>query len=221
MKTAGWKERLTGWLFPARCLGCGQVIPAGPVFCEACRKKVPEIPLERLFCPPGSGSGGLRVVSPLPYEGGFRKTLHSLKFRGQRSLARPLGGLMAGAVPPEDRWDGVVWVPLTAKGKRRRGYDQSGLLAKALAEERGLPCLPLLEKVRDTRAQHDLSRREREENVKSAYRALPGAEGKALLLVDDVVTTGATLLECAAELYRAGAVRLLCVCAFDNSGIQR
>jgi len=213
---AGLGERLLCLLFPARCLLCGKIISAEESFCKSCIKDVPESPCERRFSLPGSGAGGFRTVSPMLYQGGFRKTLYRYKFRGQKALAKPLGRLMAQTVQKTGAdFDVVVWVPMTKKKKRERGYDQSELLARAVAGVLEIPCLPLLEKVRETGTQHELSRKGRIKNVKNAYRAGPEAEGKSLLLVDDIITTGSTLAECAGELYKAGAKSVLGLCAAD------
>ena len=111
-------------------------------------------------------------------------------------------------------FDGVAWVPMTKAKKRKRGYDQSELLAREAAKTLGLPCLPLLEKRKETETQHQLS------NVKNSYEARPEARGKALLLVDDIVTTGATLRECAKALYEAGAARVTGLCAADCAAVR-
>lgn len=213
---AGLMERLLGLLFPNRCFLCGKLIPAGEVCCETCRKQLPPKPFQRKLALPGAGAAGVSVLSPLSYEGRVRKALFRFKFRGKKGLAKPMGALMAGAASRTGgKFTAVTWVAMTAKKRRKRGYDQSELLARAVAEELGLPCLPLLQKVRENQVQHQLSGRERRKNVKGAYLALPEAAGQALLLVDDIVTTGATLGECAKELYRAGAAEVTGLCAAD------
>lgn len=213
---AGLGERLLCLLFPARCLLCGKIIPQQELFCQSCAKDVPEEPCERRFSLPGSGAEGFRTAAPLPYQGRFRKTLYRYKFWGQKGLAKPLGRLMAQtAQKTGGKFDAAAWVPMTKEKKRKRGYDQSELLAKSVAEILGIPCLPLLEKVRETDTQHELPRKERLKNVKNAYRAGREAEGRRVLLIDDIITTGSTLSECAIELYKAGAGRVFGLCAAD------
>lgn len=214
-------ERLLSLLFPARCLLCGKVIPAGRFFCGACEKTVPKSPLSRRYDLPGAGAAGLLMAAPLPYAGGFRLTLHRLKFRGKRGLSRPIGRLMAETAESLDRsFDAVVWVPMTKEKERERGYDQSRLLARETAKALGLPCLPLLEKVRETSVQHLLSKGERAKNVKGAFRGSAEAAGKRLLLVDDILTTGATLRECARALYAAGAAEITGLCAAEADAVR-
>lgn len=215
-RSAGLGERLLCLLFPARCLLCGKIIPQQELFCQSCAKDVPEEPCQRRFSLPGSGAEGFRTLSPLSYRGGFRKTLYRYKFRGQKALAKPLGRLMAQTVRKTGAsFDAVAWVPMTKQKRRNRGYDQSELLAKTVAEILVIPCLPLLEKVRETGTQHELSRKERIKNVKNAYQAIWEAKGKSVLLIDDIITTGSTLSECAGELYEAGAKRVFGLCAAD------
>ena len=221
MSGVGRRERLISLLFPARCLLCDRVIPAGELFCRDCEKKLPKRPFTRKLALPGAGAEGFSVYSSMSYEGGFRKSIHRLKFRGQKGLAKPMARLMAelarGTGIP---FDAVTWVPMTEKKRRERGYDQSELLARATAKELEIPCLPLLNKVRENKTQHELSGRQRQLNVKNAYRAENGAEGKVLLLIDDIVTTGATIGECAKMLYAAGANKVTGLCAADAREIR-
>jgi len=208
----GLAERALFLLFPARCLWCGKPIAPEGFFCKACKPSVlaakpRRFQLER----PGKV---LEVRAPALYRGGYRETLHRYKFQEQKGLAGQLGRFTAGqAVCFGLDFDAVTYVPLSRQSYRDRGYDQSGLLAKNIARALGVPLWPLLEKTRETKRQHKLGRTERLGNVKGAYSAESGAQGKCLLLVDDIVTTGATLCQCAEALYEAGAAGVYAVCA--------
>lgn len=204
-----FRDRLLALWFPSRCLLCGRVVEPDELFCPACWKERPESPEVRRFRLPRAFS----VYAPLRYEGGFRKTLHALKFQGEKGLSEPVGQLMASVAEPLPHPDLVTWVPMTPEKKRGRGYDQSELLARAVARALNCPCLPLIGKTRDTATQHELSEKERVKNVKGAYAADSLAKGKTVLLVDDIVTTGSTISECALALYAAGAKDVVGLCA--------
>lgn len=220
LRPLGWRERLWCLFLPARCLCCGRAVRPERLFCPGCVPALPKEPLSREF--PLSGGGFLAVAACFPYEKGFRRTLHRLKFQEERALARPLGTLMAEAASSlGEELDGVTWVPMSPQKLRRRGYNQSELLAKAVAKELGLPAWDLLEQVRETDTQHSLTRAQRADNVRGAYRAKSAALGKRVLLVDDIVTTGATLRACAQGLYGAGAQKVCAVCAANTAFSRR
>jgi len=145
------------------------------------------------------------------YEGTLREALHAFKFSGKRALAGPLGDLAvarcAASLPVEI--DAVVPVPLARERERERGFNQAALLGRRVARRLGVPTQPSwLARVRATRPQSDLSAAERSVNVRGAFRASRRATGRHVLVVDDVLTTGSTLGECARVLREAGARRI-------------
>ena len=207
-------DDLLDLLFPPKCPFCQSILetPADPV-CPACQKSLPWL----------VGRAGERKVdftqgccSPLAYRGAVREAIHRYKFSGVRAYARPFGLLMAQCVQdrPEMAADLVTWAPLSRKRRRERGYDQGELLARAMAQRLGLPAVPTLVKARHTQPQSGLDSAEtRRANALGAYALLPGADvaGRHVLLADDVVTSGATLSECARTLLEAGAEEVWCV----------
>ena len=197
---------------PASCSGCGR---EGRALCATC---LPSLDA-RLGLPGGTPIGlPADIPSPLlqlewcaPYAGPVRGALHDLKYSGERRLAEPLGQAIAR------RWarvgvgaDLVVPVPVHADRERRRGYDQAALIAAVAATHLRLPSARALERRRATVAQFELGRGERASNVAGAFAVGRAGEGlvggRWVLLVDDVVTTGATLAACGEALIRAGAL---------------
>jgi ComF family protein len=198
-------------VLPPVCPGCGR---EGFLLCPRCAS-----PLRaRLDQPPGQPLG-LEADIPRdlvqlewcsPFTGPVRASLHALKYDGVRGLAAPLGTAMAARWRTAGRGDRLVPVPAHDERVRERGYDQTALLAAVLARELDLPVVPAVVRTRATRAQHALGRAERATNVGHRF-AVHEAFGAAvaghwLVLIDDVVTTGATLSACARALMDAGAL---------------
>jgi ComF family protein len=199
-------------LIPPTCAGCGL---EGEPLCEACLQ-----PLHRRLDEPAGTPIGLPTTLPdglvqlewcATFSGSVRAAIHSLKYKGQRRLAEPLGDALAS------RWrraglgaDTVTWVPVHAERERERGFDQAELLAVVVGQRLGLPVVRCLERAASTRAMHALDRGERTRNVSGAFAlasdAAQGLPGRWPLIVDDVVTTGATLSGCAGMLASAGTI---------------
>jgi ComF family protein len=139
----------------------------------------------------------------------MRKAVHALKYEGQTGLARPLAAMMATKYGEGGLFsvDAMIPVPLHPRRLRERGYNQATLIARELARTLSLPILEdVLVRSRATKTQTQLSAAERRVNVVGAFTAEPiQVAGRALLLVDDVCTTGSTLDACADALRRAGA----------------
>jgi competence protein ComFC len=141
------------------------------------------------------------------YEGRLRELIHLFKYARMKPLAKRLGDFMSRALPREQSFDLAVPVPLHWLREWRRGFNQSELLAREAARRCGIPVIRALRRVANTRAQAGLSNTGRRENVARAFRAKRGASlsGRRVLLVDDVMTTGATARACALALKAAGA----------------
>lgn len=211
-------------LFPADCYLCGRALPwrqKGSV-CLPCWESLPWSPgiLVR--------GGALRAVAwAASYEGPIRRLVHGFKFEGMHYLGRHLGAALADRLVPllaPQGPDLIVPVPLHWWRRYRRGFNQALLLAVPLARKAALPLLPgALARPRLGRRQLGLSRRQRLRSLEGCYRACRGApwglparalRGKTVLLVDDVMTTGATLEACARATLRGGARDVLaCVLA--------
>jgi ComF family protein len=185
-----------GLLAPPACCVCGSACAPAEVLCAGCRGRLRSSP---------PGRSALAGVGPLgwaaPYDGTARRALTALKFAGRVRLAAPLAEAIAAACAELADRRVLVPVPPAVRRLRRRGFDPAALLAAALGGELGLPVSSCLRR-RDGRRQVGRTRRERIASPPSvrARRAAP----ERALLVDDVVTTGATLAACAAALRDAG-----------------
>lgn len=206
MRMPGFGPQLSGRIlrlfFPNRCFLCGELVEGEALCCPDCRKLLPDPPGKRKML---AGAWG---CAALPYEGAVRETLHRFKFQEERWLAQPLAKEMAAALEDFGSWDAVCWAPMSPMRKLRRGYDQSELLAKEIAKLKNIPRRALLRKTRETAVQHELDLAGRLENVKEAYAAKEDCSGLRLLVVDDIVTSGATLSECIRVLRQAGAAEV-------------
>jgi ComF family protein len=201
-------------LYPPRCAGCGH---RGDWVCNRCREQSASIPPP--WCTRCGGPRDLGCIcdrlapaldwarSARIYDGWVRAAISSFKYENERARVDHLAALLTEALrePPEQAV--VVPVPLHPSRRRSRGYNQSELLAVAVALATGSPVEHALIKSRATRPQMGLSADERAVNVRDAFEIAGGAqvEGRSFLLVDDVLTTGATISACAETLKRARA----------------
>ncbi len=148
------------------------------------------------------------------YEGALRKLIHVFKYSKVQTLARPLGDFLSAALNREERWDVVTAVPLHWRRRWERGFNQAELLARELTRRSGIPYASLLKRIRATPTQASLSNHLRRHNVASAFACRRAAirgdklSGKRVLLIDDVLTTGATAAACARTLKKGGASRV-------------
>jgi ComF family protein len=141
--------------------------------------------------------------APFSYEGPAKNAIHRLKFSGWRTVAGALAAAMAATSPAEA--DIVTWVPLARRRRAERGYDQAQALAHALAPLLGLPDRALLRRKASTGAQARRPGTERRSAMAGAFAAVSRVTPRRVLLVDDVLTTGATAADCARALVEAGA----------------
>lgn len=208
-------EVLLDLLFPPKCVFCKKLLRKGEDgICARCQEHLPR-------CVGPEAEQTLEFISlcasPLWYQDQVRESFHRYKFKGSRGYAKVYGRLMAQCVRDHlaGRYDLITWVPLSEQRRKARGYDQAMLLAEAAALELEDVAAETLVKVRDTGAQSGLGRDDsaRRANVLGAYRPTDPEliAGQRVLLMDDVVTTGSTLSECARTLRTAGAADVVCV----------
>ena len=198
-------------LFPPRCCFCGRLLwrddGDGEYACHSCTEEAPSAGEHEGLT---LGNCFVWCRSPFFYRGGVRSAVLKLKFGRAEALAEPMGHYVASCLRKNGKtdFDVVTWVPLSRKRRAKRGFDQAETIARRVAEELNLPVERLLVKQRDTPAQSAAkSRNDRAANVRGAYRPFRDhiSSGRTVLLIDDVVTTGATLSECAETLLRDGA----------------
>mgnify|MGYP001045342487 CR=1 FL=1 len=203
MRALDW---LLDLLYPPKCVICRRLLARGEQdICPDCFESLPNFEGEK---PQVGGADGLSVT--LFYEGAVRESFLRFKFSGRDFYADTYGKWMAGTICDKlgTGFDGICWVPVRKKRRRARGYDQSELLARVIAKKLSLPLVPALQKHAERGPQSQLKdAAQRRSNASGAFSVLPGADvsGKTLLLIDDIVTTGATLAECSRVLRTAGA----------------
>ena len=158
------------------------------------------------------------------YEAELRGLIHLFKYGRIRTLAKPLGKLLARALPRDQAFDVIIPMPLHWRKRWQRGFNQSELLAREISRRIHTPVVNALRRVRNTSAQAGLTSAKRRRNVSGAFQARKrGAiDGKRVLLIDDVMTTGATAASCARALQRAGArqVILLTLARADRRAVS-
>ena len=208
-------------LYPQRCVLCERY---GAFLCDTCRDSLPHadgwrcdacwLPLRGPECEAcAEHPTALRQLrSVYRYEGGVRTLVHAFKFRGQSSLGKTLAAEMSRCYAEQGLdADVIVPVPLTTARRRSRGYNQALLLAREIARETGVPVAEALRRSgRSTPQAQTATAEQRRQNVTGAFETARPAEveGRRVLLIDDVATTGATLSACAGELLAAGAAEV-------------
>lgn len=193
-------------LFPPKCILCGRVLEKSELdLCHKCRIDGPECPVSRTKLPFLDS-----WVAVWYYEDHARRSLLRYKFRGNRAYAPGYGRLLAMKLQREhpEGFDVLTWVPISRWRRLRRGFDQVEELARYVGRELGMEPVGLLRKIRHNRPQSGITGdAQRRANVLGVYQVTDPRllEGKRILLLDDIVTTGATAGEAARVLLTAGA----------------
>ena len=210
--------RFLSLLFPYKCPYCRQITGGRSFECDKCRSELVPFRHDIVL------RSGCRCIVPFGYKGRVRKAIldykfYSLKFNVE-SLSRQLAAVlsdMAGDI------DIVCNVPISKARRRKRGFDQSELLAKKTARLLGIEHGCLLKKIKNNKPQHELDGEKRVSNVRGVYAAAkPGLiTGRRILLIDDICTTGYTLSECCRVLLSAGAASVVCAAAAGPPGVEK
>ncbi len=225
-------------LWPPRCALCTALLGPGdsPGFCAQCLGSFQRLsfpvclvcgrPLSEVSLPSGNICGFCIESEPYydaarlygRYEGALAEVLKDFKFREKRSALPALSGLMLDAFElyfSASRFDLVLPVPLHRSRLGLRGFNQAADLAGALAKSRSLPLrYDVLVRTKNTLPQYGLTFREREKNIKGAFKVNrpSSVHGSAILLIDDIITTGTTVDECARTLRKSGASSVYVLC---------
>lgn len=198
-------------LFPPKCVLCRKLLDQNETdLCRTCRVETPQAAAGRVKFPYLA-----EWTAVWYYEGTVRQSLLRFKFHGARSYAGAYGRVLAMKLMENfpQGFDLLTWIPVSRRRRLKRGYDQVALLAAAVAEELGMEPVSTLKKTRNTPPQSGIhGAAERRANVLGAYAVLDPARvaGKRIVLLDDVITTGATAGECARMLLTAGAKEVIC-----------
>lgn len=220
------KDYLLRILFPLKCPLCGEIIPLVSESCSCCGENVTLISRnfcrhcgaeeEKCTCNEYGGSVLENLAGVYIYDGKIRSQIALFKFGKQKNFAKEFSLRMSERVAQvfsEADFDAVTFVPSSEKSMKERGFNQSELLAKGVAEKLFVPLTDFLVKAKETELQHSLSAKERTENLDGAFAMKDGADvkGKTVLLCDDIKTTGTTLRKCADVLYENGAKEVYCL----------
>lgn len=201
--------RLAGLLFQRDCQLCGGRVeePGLGTACAACWGALESEPWPRLRFPALRNPAFDRAAAAFPYQGDLRRLVHAFKFEGHPSLRRPFSRALARRCEEARGWgcEALVPMPLGRASWRERGHDAAGSVAAGLSAAWGLPILAALAWTRERARQSELDQAGRLANAAGAFVARP-VEGRRLLLVDDLLSSGATAHDAARALKEAGAV---------------
>ena len=194
------------WIYPTSCILCGEPQTEAYGMCSDCRKRMQEIGKDRSVRHRHCIGAELCAAT---YRDELKTAIIMLKFYGKRENVIPIAQIMREAWEAHGlaKPDCITYVPLSPLQKYRRGFNQSEELARAIAEEWELPYLPTLRRSIFSRRQSTLNIKQRYANAKRSFHVRKACDltGKRVLLIDDIVTTGATVGACAAQLRSIGA----------------
>lgn len=204
-------HQIIEYLFPPKCVLCKKILAKDELdLCRTCRTEISDHPKPKKH---------IQFLASWTvlwyYEGTVRKSLLRYKFSNKRSYAAAYGRLLAMKILRDypDGFDILTWIPISPQRLRQRGYDQVELLCQAVANELGMEAVSTLEKVRNNPPQSGITGfAQRRANVLGAYQAKSPEtlQNKRVLLLDDIITTGATASEAARVLLTAGAKEVTC-----------
>ncbi len=210
------KYDILAWFFPNKCLLCGEYVKPNEFICIDC---MPNKLLERGYnIKIKDTTKFVKIYSLHYYNGHFEEVLQRYKFKNKTSYSRKFIGALLRLTSCIDfaKYDRICYVPMTEGAVKKRGYNQAELLAKNLSKCTGLKVINAIKKTKDNKIQHKLKIEERAENVKGVYEIQSDIKGQNIILIDDIITTGATVCQCARMLFLAGAKNVTIFCIADT-----
>lgn len=198
--------------FPNKCLICSGYVRAKQPVCRRCKREVLE---RRNFTIKVKRTNKFFSCYSLGiYQKYLRYCILRYKFMRKLSYARKFAWAICEIMPENEfsNYDMITYVPLSENRLKTRGYNQAEILARKISENIEVELVGTLSKIKENRVQASLSREERIKNVKGVYKTIYDVRGKNIIIVDDILTTGATLNECAKMLYQSGAKNVIGIC---------
>lgn len=209
MRAPTGKEKLLALFFPSTCYCCGEAVDFAHHLCPACEASLQK---QRVSRAKDVSRGGVRysIRSVYFYQDAAEQAVKRLKYCNSARASKYMGEAVAEKVRRARRvaFDAVTYVPMYWAEASRRAYNPAEQIARYAGKHLGVPVRPLLTKTRKTEKQHCLSASRRRVNVTGAFETRGDVRGKRILLIDDIVTTGSTLCECAGTLLRGGAAEV-------------
>lgn len=201
------KRKILNLFFPNRCPICEEIIAENERFCPECTEKIP------LYTGNLRIAGASECFAVFVYDKAVMPAVHLLKNGRCENSAYAFGACLADVLKDNNissKIDIIVPVPMSESSQRKRGYNQSFLIAEAVSAEINKPVRCSVCKIRETEEQKTLSREGRKLNLKDAFQVTENISGKRILLIDDITTTGSTLSEIAVLLRKNGAENVIC-----------
>lgn len=200
-------EHVMAFFYPPQCCACGEDVRAGQLICEPCLDELERHRVKNSRTLKYKGRQyTLNSIYRYSYDNVASSIVKRVKYMNKLNGTRFIGSVLAQkASRLSAEYDVVTYVPMTRINELKRGYNQGDYISAALAKQLKLPQRMLLIKRFNTVDQHRLTASKRRENLNGAFKVRGNVKDKRILIIDDVITTGTTLCECADTLYRAGA----------------
>ena len=216
VKRGSFLDKFLSLVYPETCPYCGKIIGNMELKCKKCENEIKYTFKTRKVY------NEVECVSPFSYEGKVIEAIYKFKFKGYKRYSWNFAMEIAKTLElkfPNEKFDGVTAVPLHKKREKERGYNQATSLAEELAKLIGAPHKKILEKIKNNFPQHKIKTyKERAKNVNGVYRATCNCSEKQknrIILCDDIITSGNTLMECVKILKKSGFNKILCVAIAD------